>query len=74
MDTLELLKTELAKKGVNVDNLNLDSTLKDLGMDSLDTIEVMVDIEEMLNIAFSDDELAGAKNVKDVIDLIDKKK
>lgn len=73
MEKLEILKGILAEKGVDVNAVSEDSVLKDLGLDSLDTVEIMMEIEEKLDIEFSTDELADAKTIKDVFCLIDKK-
>lgn len=73
MENLKLLTNVLEEKGVDVSNINLDSSLSDLGLDSLDTVSAMMDIEEALNIEFSTEELANAKYIKDIINLIDSK-
>lgn len=43
----------------------------DLGMDSLDVVELMVNLEETFGINFSDDELAPTR-VKDALDTVKK--
>ncbi|MCQ2776636.1 MAG: phosphopantetheine-binding protein [Bacilli bacterium] len=73
MENLEILKRVLSEKGVDVNLINEDSDLKDLGLDSLDTVEAMMNIEEELNIEFSTDELANSKTVGDVLKLIQEK-
>lgn len=73
MDYLEILKKVLKDKGVDTSNITEETTLSNLGLDSLDTVSALMDIEEQLNIEFSTDEFSSAKNVKDVLDLIEKK-
>ncbi len=73
MDYLEILKNVLKDKGVDTSNITEETTLSNLGLDSLDTVSALMDIEEQLNIEFSTDEFSSAKNVKDVLDLIEKK-
>jgi len=45
--------------------------VEDLGMDSLDVVELMVSLEERFAISFTDEELAPAK-VRDAIDTVKK--
>ena len=73
MDYLQILKNVLKDKGVDASNITEETTLSNLGLDSLDTVSALMDIEEQLNIEFSTDEFSSAKNVKDVLDLIEKK-
>jgi len=73
MDYLQILKNVLEDKGVNTSNITEETALSDLGLDSLDTVSALMDIEEQLNIEFSTEEFSSAKNVKDVLSLIEKK-
>lgn len=73
MDTLEMIKKELEPK-LNGKEITLDSTFKDLGLDSLDLVELVFQFEEALGVQFEDDELAGLKTVQDVVTLIESKK
>jgi acyl carrier protein len=47
-----------------------DSYIKDLGLDSLDRIEMSMDIEDELNIFIIDDTLEDIETVGDLIDAI----
>ncbi len=73
MDTLEMIKKELEPK-LNGKEITLDSTFKDLGLDSLDLVELVFQFEEALGVQFEDDELASLKTVQDVVTLIESKK
>ena len=73
MDYLSLLKKVLEAKGVNTSLITEETTLQDLGLESLDTVSALMDIEEELGIEFSTDEFANAKNIKDVLSLIENK-
>ena len=73
MENYDLLKSILAEKGVAVDSLNEDSNLKELGLDSLDTVETLMDIEEKLKIQFETEELSEVKTIRDILNLIEKK-
>ena len=50
-----------------------ESTLKELQIDSLDLVEVVVSAEEQTGVTFEDDELVDLKTVGDVVDLLNKK-
>jgi len=43
------------KLKISMDEIIPDSTLKDLGADSLDELEVIIELEEIFGITFSDD-------------------
>lgn len=48
-----------------------DSLLKeDLGVDSLDIIDIILELEDFFNIEILDDELYYVKNVNDIVRLI----
>ena len=70
------IKEEVSKvlaKRVDVSSLKEDDSLSALGLDSLDLVEVMLEIEEVFNIEFDSNEIEEAKTLKDVLDLITKK-
>ena len=69
----EQIVTEIIKKKVDVSGLNKNSKLTDLGLDSLDLVEIMLEIEETLKIEFSSDEIASLTTLGSVLDLIEKK-
>lgn len=74
MDTFSRLKTLLENRGINTGQLTESSTLKEIGIDSLDLVEVLLELEKELNVTFSDDELLGCRSVSDVVNLVAKKK
>ncbi len=74
MDTFLRLKTLLENRGIKTGQLTENSTLKDIGIDSLDLVEVLLELEKELNITFSDDELLGCRSISDVVNLVAKKK
>ena len=74
MNYLELLQKTLEPMLADGVEVTLESTFKDLRVDSLDLVELVYELEEELNITFEDDELADLKNVGDVIQLIEAKK
>lgn len=54
--------------------LTLDTSFKDLGVDSLDLVDLVFELEEEIGVQFEDDELLQLKTVKDLLTLIDSKK
>ena len=74
MSSLDTVKSILEKRGVNVANLKEDDSLQELGLDSLDLVEVMLEIEDTLGIEFSSNEIASLTTLKDVAELINSKK
>lgn len=70
------IKEEVSKvlaKRVDISSLKEEDNLSALGLDSLDLVEVMLEIEEVFHIEFDSSEIEEAKTLKDVLDLIQKK-
>lgn len=72
MDKLNEIKAMFAKK-VKVDTLDPNMELKSLGLDSLDLVELIMDIEENFGIEFNNEEMMEFKTVADVLNSIEKK-
>ena len=72
MDVIETVKNILGQR-IDVSKLQESDSLTDIGLDSLDLVEVMLDIENALNIEFTSNEIANLVTLKDVVDLINKK-
>lgn len=73
MEILEIVKEKI-KDRINIDSINYDDRLDELGLDSLDLVETMLKIEEVLNIEFTSDEIVELKTIQDVVNLIESKK
>jgi acyl carrier protein len=69
-------------KRIVVDKLQVDekqvtleaSFIEDLGADSLDTVELVMDLEEHFGIEIPDEDAEKLKTVKDAVDYITAKK
>lgn len=72
MDTKKIVSEILAKR-VDISALKEEDSLKDLGLDSLDLVEVMLEIEDTLHIEFDSEEIANLSTLKSVLDLINSK-
>lgn len=67
---------EIISKNLNIskDKITLESSLKDdLGADSLDAVEIVMDLEDTFNISIADDEAALIKTVSDLVEYIKSK-
>ena len=65
---LETLKGKAKGKDVTP-----ESALKDLGIDSLDLVELVLDAELEYGVTFTNDELTSFKTDKDVMEALDQK-
>ncbi|MGL5541114.1 MAG: phosphopantetheine-binding protein [Erysipelotrichaceae bacterium] len=74
MNTFDVLKKELAPKVKANAEIKLDSTMQELGVDSLDLVDVVLSMEEQFSITFEDEELQNLATVTDVVNLIDAKR
>ena len=72
---MDIKKTvsEIISKRVDISLLKEEDNLSALGLDSLDLVEVMLEIEDTLNIEFDSDEIQEVKTLGDVIKLIETK-
>jgi acyl carrier protein len=50
--------------------INSGTSFKDLGIDSLDSIEIIVSIEDELDIELSDETLDAVTNIKELADYL----
>ena len=66
-----ILNTITSQLGVSPDSIMLTDSIKDdLGADSLDTVELIVSIEEEFGLTIDDDDCENWVTVNDVIDHI----
>lgn len=72
MDVKEIVYDSLVfALGVEYDKINTTDTIRDkLGADSLDCVEICMDIEEKFDIEITDDDLLTIKTVGDLVNLI----
>lgn len=70
MTVEQRLENILASAGVDTKTVSLESSLSDLGIDSLDLVEMIMNIEEEFGIEFGNDELNQLNQVKSVGEVI----
>ncbi len=74
METYTYIQSLLTQKGAKTEGMSPQSNLRDIGIDSLDLVDVILEVEKERNITFNDEELLVCKTVLDVVNLIDSKK
>ncbi len=77
MDTIDLeakVIAFIASKVENVDasTITTASEFGELGLDSMDTIQLLFDAEDTFGVSFEGEEVKGLRNVGDIIDYISK--
>ncbi len=57
---------------VPVDQITLDSTFEDLGLDSLDGVEVVYELEETFAITISNETAMTFRSVRQIVDALER--
>ena len=63
----------LIKEKLKISEIDRNATLSNYGLDSLDVVEFILDIEDKYNITFAAEETKDIKTVGNLLDLIEKK-
>ena len=66
--TERVLAIVASVKRIPCEKISLDSALQDLGLDSLDTIVLLSELEDQFKIAISDDEARAIRSVRDIVE------
>ena len=73
-EIFEALKERLVERGIESDKVTFDAKLvEDLGLDSLDTVEVTMGLEEKFSVEIADEELEDVSTVGEAVGLVEKK-
>lgn len=71
MSDFDKLKEILSEQlGVDEDSITAQTTIDDLGADSLDLVEAVMNIEEAFGVNIDDNEIENLKTVGDFLDYI----
>lgn len=73
MDTFAKIN-EILEPSLKGKELTATSTFRDLGIDSIELVDIVVTMEDELGVEFEDEELMELKTVADLVALVDKKK
>lgn len=57
--------TELVSEKTKVGELKPETDLSDLGLDSLDKADIMIQVEDIFHISFNEDEMAQISTIQD---------
>lgn len=70
MDTLQIIKDILEENlGIDPERVNEESTFESLDLDSLDTVELICELEDRVRIPFGNPE--GLENLGDLLRYVD---
>ena len=69
METFELLRSLLAEKVKDNAEITPRTNLRELGIDSVDLAEILLNFEEKMNLTFEDEAMLKLSTVQDVLDL-----
>lgn len=72
LDTVKGIIKEVYK--LDVSNVTLDSTLTEIGLDSLERVELVLDIEAEYDVKFTDADILYMKTINDVINIVKRNK
>lgn len=72
MELAERVRKVIAKQmRIPVENVTIDSTFEQLGMDSLDGVNLLFEVEEEFDISIDNDESRSIKSVREMVDGIE---
>jgi len=73
-EIFSIIKEHLEGRGIESSDITMEADLAgDLGLDSLDTVELTLALEQHYEIEIPDEELQDLATVKDAVQLIEKK-
>lgn len=71
----QIKKILIESANVDAEKITMEATLKDdLAIDSLDSVELILDLETEFNVKIEDDEIASLVTVGDLVKIIESKK
>ena len=64
----KVLEIIAKQKRIPADQVTIDSTFQELGLDSLDAVNILFELEGEFNISISDDQARQIKNVRQMVE------
>jgi acyl carrier protein len=76
MDTNEKIKAILAERlDTGIEEIHDGTSIHDdLGADSLDIVDIIMEVEEQFDIQVPEEDIPGLKTVEDIVKYVDSKK
>ena len=72
MDTFEKCQRIIAESTENsLDAISPETTLDELGLDSIDLVDLVMEIEQAFSVSVPDEEFENIKTVSDIVTLIE---
>lgn len=72
MGTFEKCQRIIAESTENcIDAISPETTIDELGLDSIDLVDIVTDIEDAFSVSVPDEEFENIKTVGDIVALID---
>ena len=68
-EAIKKVQSVLAKK-LKIDRVDPEKEVRELGLESLDVVELLLELEDEFGIEFNSDELKNLKKVNDLYDAI----
>ena len=56
------------------EEISTEAKISDIGLDSLDMVEITMGLEERFDVSIEDEEIANVKTVSDIVELVIAKK
>jgi acyl carrier protein len=66
--TVKVIGALARVKRIPEEKIALDSSLADLGFDSLDTITMLFELEKQFDISIADEEVRSVRSVRDIVE------
>jgi acyl carrier protein len=70
--TQRVLKTIASAQRIPVEKVKIDSTFEELGIDSMDGVNILFALENEFNIAIPDEAAKQIRSIKEMVDGVDK--
>jgi acyl carrier protein len=67
-----VLKTMAASKRIPLESVSIDSEFQQLGIDSMDAVEILFALENEFDITIPDDEVRNVRNVRQMCEGVEK--
>ena len=70
--TQRVLKTIATSKRIPAETVTIDSEFQELGIDSMDAVEILFALENEFDISIPDDEVRNVRNVRQMCEGVEK--